>query len=145
MDKLTMAHEYAKIYLKQWCEGNIDFNDVEHLSDAAYLLADAMQAEADKRVDMERPDVLNEKESRINKFVSAINEGVQKHESEWQPDWSMCPNAKFWAMDADGMCNFYKTEPEIVNSEYWDFGEVLFTSSDYSYQGDWRDSLRKRP
>ena len=56
MDKLTMAHEYLRDIIKA-SGGNID---VVEMPEAAWKLADAMQAEADKRISKERPDVLCE-------------------------------------------------------------------------------------
>lgn len=65
---------------------------------------------------------------------------------EWQPDWSQAPNrAMYWAMDGCGQCNWYERKPEVFGSQ-WDWGSVIEqTDTGYDYQGDWRESLRKRP
>lgn len=76
MDKLKLAHEMA---LAIQCTKLL--YDMELVSEMAWKYADAMQAEADKRVNKERPDVLKE---------------------EWQPDWSQAPNDAIGWMIFDG-------------------------------------------
>ena len=121
MDKLTMAHEYA---LKQM-ESLSENSTMQSLVSVAWQYADAMQAEADKRVNKERPEALTE---------------------EWQPDWSQAPEwANWWAMDKDHTANFFRGKPEITNGNGWDFGGVMQSNNSHNYQGNWQDSLRKRP
>lgn len=67
MNKLEMAHEYAKIMLDAMVNNKINLKHYNEVAHDSFLLADAMQAEADKREDKTRPAVLQE---------------------EWQPDWS---------------------------------------------------------
>lgn len=62
MDKLTMAHEY---FMKHGRNNSWMSNDIAE----AWKYADAMQAEADSRVNKERPDVLR----------------------EWRPAWGQSP------------------------------------------------------
>lgn len=60
MDKLTMAHDWA---MKHGSPDNFKLT-----VDEAWEYADAMQAEANKRINTDRPDVLKaitEKENRI--------------------------------------------------------------------------------
>ena len=113
--KLEMAHEYL-----------LRFSGATVADAWAYV--DAMQAEVDKR----------EKKEQSEYVFEAID--------EWQPDWSQSPdNAMYWAMDGCGQCNWYKREPDVCGSQ-WDFGGVIEqTDTGYDYQGDWRNSLRKRP
>ena len=121
LDKAKMAHDYAIEMLKRGDpERSIAFD--------AWTLADAMQAEADKR----------EKKEQSEHVFEAIE--------EWQPDWSQAPDsAMYWAMDGCGQCNWYEREPEVCGSQ-WDFGSVIEQSdTGYDYQGNWQDSLRKRP
>ena len=119
MDKLTMAHEFAMQLIKAGAT-----NKTTDIIKFGWEYADAMQAEADSRVNKERPDVLQE---------------------EWQPDWSQAPDdAMYWAMDENGLCNWYKNKPE-VHIDQWDFGNVVESSKSFNYQGNWQDSLRKRP
>ena len=56
MDKLTMAHDYLRDIIKA-SGGNID---VVEMPEAAWKYADAMQAEAEERVNKDRPGVLCE-------------------------------------------------------------------------------------
>lgn len=117
MNKLELAHEWAKSI---GAETNLP---LDILVDTCFDYAEAMLAENEKRKDKSRPEVLE----------------------EWQPDWSQAPNeSNYWAMDGDGSCNWYKYEPEI-SGYHWDFGRVTYSAPDFDYQGEWMDSLRKRP
>ena len=121
MDKLTIA---TQVLLKLIETDKTGF-DAEGIAVYSFEIADAMQAEAEKREDKTRPDVLKE---------------------EWQPDWSQAPDdAKYWAMDGCGQCNWYAIKPEVCGTQ-WDFGRVIEQAhTGYGYQGNWQDSLRKRP
>lgn len=122
MDKLQMAHEWALVFMQH----NKDLSvAAKTVSAWAFDYADAMQAEADKRINKERPEVLKE---------------------EWQPDWGQAPdNAKYWAMDGCGQCNWYAIKPEVCGNQ-WDFGRVIEQAhTGYGYQGNWKESLRERP
>ena len=84
MDKLKLAHEMALAI-----QGTKLLHDMELVSDMAWRYADAMQAEADKRVNKERPDVLKE---------------------EWQPDWSQAPDtATAWEYLGYGSARWHTT------------------------------------
>ena len=128
MNKLELAHDYAKIMLKISAEsGDLFLTNTDELAksivSSSFNFAEAMLAENEKRKDKSRPEVLD----------------------EWQPDWSQAPNeSNYWAMDGDGSCNWYKYEPEI-SGYHWDFGRVTYSAPDFDYQGEWMDSLRKRP
>lgn len=102
----------------------------------AWNLADAMQAAADKR----------EKQNKDEFYANLADPMKKVREQEWQPDWSQAPDdAMYWAMDGCGQCNWYKREPDICGSQ-WDFGGVIEQAdTGCNYQGDWRESLRKRP
>lgn len=67
MNKLELAHEYAKVLLQQPVTRTI--GEVVSIS---FGLAEEMLAENEKREDKSRPEVLD----------------------EWQPDWSQAPD---WA------------------------------------------------
>lgn len=171
MDKLTMAHDWAMKIL----EGNMRAADASDLVERAWQYADAMQAEADKREDKTRPDVLRTEDSPqldIHGLLHSIDEYFDQAECtkthrvannllaeiyeklsgevnsvrEWQPDWSQAPdNAKYWAMDGCGQCNWYAIKPEVCGNQ-WDFGRVIEQAhTGYGYQGNWRESLRERP
>lgn len=121
MDKLKLAHEYALVRLT--CNNPKTMDEIIHLS---WYYADAMQAEAEKRVNKERPDVLKE---------------------EWQPDWSQAPEwANWWAMDLDSeQAHWYEVEP-IADAIAWRRRtRTCKQAPSFNYQGNWQDSLRKRP
>lgn len=142
MNKLEMAHEMALAI-----QGTKLIHDMELVSDMAWKYVDAMQAEADKRNKAEAA----QKRKEIREMLNAPNtfvecEGQHFDDVEWQPDWSQAPDsAMYWAMDGCGQCNWYEREPEVCGSQ-WDFGSVIEQSdTGYDYQGNWQDSLRKRP
>ena len=119
MDKLTMAHDW---YMKHGRETyNLD-SDVSN----AWQYADAMQAEADER------------RKKHYDFIPAIMEGIGNAElEEWQPDWSQAPDDAFaWEMVTP---EFARWNCEIMGGI--DFEEAPI----FGYQGNWWDSLRKRP
>lgn len=115
MDKLKMAHDW---YLKQL---EVHENASVH---GAWQYADAMQAEAEGREDKTRPDVLKE---------------------EWQPDWSQAPeNAVAYTVDQDGFCAWHFKSP-ILLGYGWTNTVGLLQAPSFDYQGNWKESLRKRP
>ena len=70
-------------------------------------------------------------------------------ELEWQPDWSQAPNdcMKWWCMDEDGCANWFNGEPTLGMGE-WDLTmnqDNFMKAPNFGYQGNWQDSLRKRP
>lgn len=131
MNKMQMAHDMAlelvkiKPSLSAW-----------QIADRCFEYADAMQAEADKREDKTRPDVLKE---------------------EWQPDWSQAPRwANWWVATADSNGEisggwFYEFEPDIgdgtenSHSVYYSRGSESSLTESFGYTGNWKASLRKRP
>lgn len=105
----------------------------------AWNLADAMQAEADKR----------EKEKQSEHVFEAVD--------EWQPDWSQAPDwANWWVATANQSGKitggwFYDAKPEfgfgVGPSVYYSMNgnnNAILVDS-FGYTGDWRNSLRKRP
>lgn len=73
----------------------------------AFELAEAMQAEAEKR----------------------------KPKEEWQPDWSQAPRDDVVAWE---MIDKDQAIWRVKDNRY-------YLAPSFNYQGDWRDSLRKRP
>ena len=146
-----MAHDYAMKHVQEGFDINYDVLAVE-----AWKYADAMQAEADKRVkakaaeDAEESKVFFEKLRRIetqNKFASAINEGIRKAEElEWQPDWSQAPDGfnRFVIGSPGGHGFFTNIEPEF-QGDYYYIGSDGVVFHNHGYQGNWKNSLRKRP
>lgn len=126
MNKLELAHEYAKVMLTQ----NITRTDIE-LAELSFSLAEAMLAENENRQDKSRPEVL----------------------TDFEIDWDKIPNwANFFAIDKDGLQYIYGYEPYLSNTcDYWaDHKGLVDGHSEEveiieNYQGDWRESLRKRP
>ena len=95
--------------------------DAEGISIYAYEIADAMQAESDKRKPKGLPDVL------------------------FEPDWSQAPKwARWWAIDKDRLAFWHHTKPKNDDIEFYQCGEFCYAPS-FNYQGDWKNSLRKRP
>lgn len=120
MDKLKMAHEWAmKSFLTH------GFKDEEERSVHAWKYADAMQAEAEKRKPSGLPDALKE---------------------EWQPDWSKAPDGYNWFCvgSNDGYGFFSNQAPELFD-DYYFVGADGFVVNNHGYQGNWKNSLRKRP
>ena len=146
--KLEMAHEYAMKHIQEGWDINYDVLVVE-----AWQYADAMQAEADKRECKERTDVLLTKDKDGNCLHFHHEFGHKKcmdcgaSLEEWQPDWSQAPNGYDWFVvgGRSGKGFFCLVEPSIVKDHYWFVGEDCLSVDKHNYQGDWRESLRKRP
>lgn len=125
LDKAKMAHDWAMKY------GKMDSNyNRENTVKLAWDYADEMQAEEDKRV-VKFPDVF---------FDTKLNE-------EWQPDWSQAPDGyNWWAMDRDGFSCWHKSKPNTQSGIYfWIRLPTATKAPSFNYQGNWQDSLRKRP
>jgi hypothetical protein len=72
--------------------------------------------------------------------------------TEYKPDWSDFPDAKYWAIDADGEAYFYDRNPTIQN-DFW-YAREGRTRLDYNFlshtgtnpllwkDGNWRTTLR---
>ena len=123
LDKAKMAHDYAIEMLKRGDpERSIAFD--------AWVLADTMQAESDKRV-VKLPDVF---------FDTKPNE-------EWQPDWSQAPDwANWWVMTKGGFFAWVDSEPRLSNPHGgWLMSRGKTVAPSFNYAGNWQDSLRKRP
>lgn len=125
MDKMTMAHEYAMKHLEN-SNGNIT---IASLKSFAWEYAEAMQAEAEKRNRKPLPAVQQT-------FVNGVE---QPHyappQEEWRPDWSQAHKA------VEG----WKANPEGTYSWTSRNGGHVDSAPSFGYQGDWKDSLRKRP
>ena len=141
--KLEMAHEWAMKHGNAETVGSRQ-NMVKH----AWDYADAMQAEADKRNKAEA----EQKRKAIREMINADNtflekEGQHFDDVEWQPDWSKAPNGYDWFVvgGRSGKGFFCLVEPSIVKDHYWFVGEDCLSVDKHNYQGDWRNSLRKRP
>ena len=172
--KLEMAHEW----MMKHDDGSMS---VEVVVFKAWQYADAMQAEADKRENKTRPEVLmvvqqtfingieqpryatsmgdQKRTPKVSRFErsDAVKEVLSRAENmglikpkadkEWQPDWSQAPDGYNWFVvgGRSGKGFFCLVEPSIVKDHYWFVGEDCLSVDKHNYQGDWRNSLRKRP
>ena len=138
--KLDMAHEYAMECLRHMNQMKLNCCE-KKLSAESWKYADAMQAESDKR---EEEKALRDAESHKN-FMDMLNQKEQNYHDElvsiglegWQPDWSQAPEgAMEWRMLYADVFKW------IIPIQ---FGEVVVDAPSFGYQGNWKDSLRKRP
>lgn len=131
----------------------------------AWNLADAMQAEADKREKEANSDT-NAKFDMYLEYDASINyppdawvmyKGEKRLavsidiEKEWQPDWSQAPDwASWWSVDENGTANFSGKKPNIEGRQWVYYSAASenlchIEAPSFGYTGDWRNSLRKRP
>lgn len=117
-----MAHEFA---MKLVGNPTTPLKDMNSIIEASWKYADAMQAEADKRL---KPS--------------------NSMELEWQPDWSQAPEwSNYWFMDEENIFWWSERQPYFLATKV---SKVVANNSNdisqsFDYQGDWRKSLRKRP
>ena len=141
MNKLEMAHEYAMKHLEN-SKGNIT---MASLTAFAWQYADAMQAEAEKRNYSEKqdssewqPDSVPTEILKHDAWRKSWQRENIKPSLEWQPDWSQAPKGSdAWRMYGDGNCAWLV---DIDGDFKW-----WAPSPSFDYQGNWQDSLRKRP
>lgn len=139
--KLEMAHDYAVAMLR----AGVTKESATEFAQTAFVLVDAMQAEAE--ADKRTTEVIVSYASK--EFHNKLEVLCKK---EWQPDWSQAPEwANWWAMDGDKKTRWIYSEleqPYISDMFLRWFAIGRFNSEDapsFNYTGDWRDSLRKRP
>ena len=100
MDKMKMAHEFVKACIIN-PRTSLDANNINTITENAWIYADAMQAELDKRNKAEAA----QKRKEIREMLNAPNTFVEREGQhfddveEWQPDWSQAPEwARYWAV-----------------------------------------------
>ena len=134
LDKAKMAHDYAIEMLKRGDpERSIAFD--------AWTLADAMQAEADKRKPIPKLPALQQT------FIDGVEQPRYAPScDEWQPDWSQAPMGfnRFVVGSDGGYGLFTNMEPQLQD-DFWFVGADGIVIKDHGYQGNWQGSLRKRP
>ena len=120
MDKLQLAHEY---FMK-----HVNTDQYRHLDDEVLILwsfdyVDAMQAEAEKREDKERPDVLLTKDKDGNCLHFHRDFGHKKcmdcgaSLEGWQPDWTQAPDdATAWEYLGYGSARWHTTTKGMYRS-----------------------------
>lgn len=133
MDKLKLAHDW---YMKHSESVSFMYTEV----DQAWQYADAMQAEADKRKKAEAA----QKRKEIREMLNAPNTFIEREGQhfddveEWQPDWNQAPETAIaWKMQS-------KSNAVWVHNKTLSAFEYSIAPS-FNYQGNWQDSLRKRP
>ena len=132
MDKMKMAHEMA---LAMAADGNVPN---ENIVTIVWQYADAMQAEAEKREKAEAEQKRKEMREMLNAPNTFVErEGQHFDDVNWQPDWSQAPDdVDYWRLSEIRGAEWVSVEDGVA----WYKPAPLF-----DYQGDWRDSLRKRP
>ena len=134
MNKLDMAHEWA---IETMRKDGFQKHYMQETVRLGWEYADAMQAEADKREPSGFPNVLR---GACGEIVA-----VRVDDKEWQPDWSQAPEwADWWAIDKDLVSFWHEDKPKFDEVEFYQCG-VFCNAPSFNYQGDWRNSLRKRP
>ena len=142
MDKLTIAHEYAMKHLEF-----LEEDCPEVLAIKAWQYADAMQAEADKREVSIEEMMKDHVHDYIYGRVCACG-AVNGAEKEWQPDWSVAPEwANYWIKTSGDLFAWLERKPRISNLiGGWNIECIKKQiAQSFNYQGNWQDSLRKRP
>ena len=148
LDKAKMAHEWAIARLAS----GAGFMTSEIVEDS-WKYADLMQAEADKREKEEAA----QKRKEIREILNAPNtfverEGQHFDDVEWQPDWSQAPDwANWWCLSVMHGAMWLSREPICTKATWAMLNDVRFCASSFddapsfNYQGNWKESLRKRP
>lgn len=129
---MKLAHEYALEMAKQ----GIPLKSCKELG---WKYADAMQDEADKREQQEQNKLKREQQNHQDELVSI---GLE----EWQPDWSQAPIGYDWfCVGSNGGYGFFSNQEPEFFEEHFFVGADGFVVNNHGYQGNWKESLRKRP
>lgn len=174
MDKMKVAHEMALEIVKlrpelmawQIADRAWEYFDAMQAEADKREKAEAEQKRKEIRKILDDPNIFIEREGQhfddvcedktrpeaLRVIQQTFINGVEQpryapsHE-EWQPDWSQAPEwANCWAMDMDKNCYWYEDKLHLGDVE-WDRHSLgkSFRSKPYGYQGDWKESLRRRP
>ena len=113
----------------------------------AWQYADAMEAEAEKRIKAGAKEKREAVRRLLNDDGTFLEKEGQHFEDlnmadspqlEWQPDWSIAPeNAEEWSVERGGV--------DARWTCYCDGDKYYVSAPLFNYRGDWKDSLRKRP
>ena len=116
-----MAHEFVMNCLKNPTV-SLSGKDIVKITSDAWVYADFMKAESDKRKPKGLPGVL------------------------FEPDWSQAPErAEYWTMNDDGKAQWHFSKPFLPAFGFWASAEHSVYAPSFNYQGNWKKSLRKRP
>lgn len=126
-----MAHEFYIANKDNYIGTN--FSDI---AKQCFGYANAMQAEADKCNKAEAEQKRKEMRELLNANNTFLEkEGQHFDDVEWQPDWSQAPDfASKWVMVSADRADWVSED----NADWC-------KAPSFDYQGDWRNSLRKRP
>ena len=137
-----MAHEFA---MKLVGNPNTPLKDINSIVCASWSYVDAMQAESDKRKPKGLPDAIKGLESS-KKIPPLDKDATIKYSDGLVIDWSQAPKwARWWAIDKDRLAFWHHTKPKNDDIEFYQCGEFCCYAPSFNYQGDWKNSLRKRP
>ena len=136
LDKAKMAHDY----LLKLMETNPKLN-AKYATEFVWEMADAMQAEADKRKPIPKLPALQQT------FIDGVEQPRYAPScDEWQPDWSQAPMGfNRFVVGSDGGYGFFTNMEPQLQDDFWFVGADGIVIKDHGYQGNWQDSLRKRP
>lgn len=146
--KMDYAHEYA---MRNSIHED-KFNTIKGFVKQAWEYADAMQAEADKRKKQKLDEVRKglkegwflEKEGHHSEDEATLC-NTYTSPKEWQPDWSQAPEwAEYWVKTISGEYLWCVEKPTMLGEYFRSLGGSSPAPS-FNYQGNWQDSLRKRP
>lgn len=144
MDKLTIA---TQVLLKLIETDKTGF-DAEGIAAYSFEIADAMQAEADKREKAEA----EQKRKEVREMLNAPNTFIEREGQhfddveEWQPDWSKAPDdAVAWVYSNVDKSGFWCNKKPIRLSRGWCTSTMLKKAPSFGYTGNWKESLRERP
>src|SRR5687768_11326912 len=87
---------------------------------------------------------------RYENWKDSLRERPEAVAAELSSPWEIAPGwAKFWAVDKNGKCYWYKEKPFIGLSMWIPVeageGNVLMTKTTLPYSGSWKESLQERP
>lgn len=141
MNKMQMAHDFAMIAIGLTKGTGTDHAGglMDWIVSESWKYADAMQAEADKRITEVRIDGVSEE------HADALRKACGE---EWKPDWSQAPEwattythdrfgGQWWDIAPSKGIDLWLSDPKVPYK--------CENAPSFNYQGNWQDSLRKRP
>lgn len=130
----------------------------------AWKYADQMEVEAEKRIKAKAEkdakdakvffeELTKNKDGSCAHFHTTLNKAECfdcgfKLQDEFQVDWSVAPEwASYWIKTSGKSYAWLSDKPEISEIiPHWNIECIQKTfAPSFGYQGDWKDSLRKRP
>lgn len=135
-----MAHDYmCNLILK-----GFPLNEIDTMAERCFKLAEAMHAEAEKRK-VKKDTVSLTKDGNGNCLHLNHEFGHKKcmdcgdSLEQWQPDWSQAPDTAIaWEM------RYGSNDEARWLHDHDKAGFSYSVAPTFNYQGDWKDSLRRR-